>query len=275
MPPKGVNNLTPEARAQAIADYQAGSGLYATAAKYHVAAPTLRTVLIAENIHVRSRAEQNRLEALRQHDSLVRQISRDRLYELHWGPEKLGQYEIARRLGELAGHRVSPAHVAEVYRDNGISMRSAAEQLKIDGMMGRRAEYGNFRPGSLPEEQKAEWAAKLSAAQKGRRKTREHLRKLGLAHRKSETRSCAWCGKPVTRKPCYFRVAPADTVCCVSDGNRLRAWRRHNPNSPRPLIVHALRQLIGSTYPNEERLQRLAESVGAGEAEIIEALLEL
>lgn len=255
--------------AAALAAYQAGEGLCAVARRYHMADATLRRHLEAAGVPIRSKSEQCRLKALRQHASPLWEVTRDRWMELYWGPERPSLSTLAVQMSDLAGHHVSVKHLRAVLTHHGIAIRSPAEQLRIDGALGRRAEYGPPAFADLPPETQASVRAKVAAAKTGRRQSAAHRRNNGIAHRKSVTRPCAWCAAPVTRLPCLMRrVPPERTYCNLSCANHGMHWRRRFPDTPRPLVLARLRESLGGDPPTLARLERLAEPLGAGPREI-------
>lgn len=266
MPHPGQHNLTdPERRAEAFAAYQAGESLSSVATRFNVAPITLKRLLTEAGVPIRSRSEQFRIETLRRYGSEFREISRDRLWELYWGPERPSLSTLAKQLG------LSGGHLSRILAEHGIATRTGAEQVRIDGKMGRRP-WGNPRFFDQPPERQAEIKAKQSAAKTGKKQSKAHVRNNVRARQKSETRPCAWCAAPVTRIPCRFTLSPR-VYCGHSCANYGSNWRRRFPDTPRPLILLRLKALLQSRPPTLALLERLAPECGAGDPEIQELIL--
>lgn len=278
MPAKGEHNLSdPTLAAQVVADYLAGDSRRKVSGRYHVGAETLLRVLQAAGVPLRSPSDQKRLGAIRQHASELRALSAARWHELYWGPERPSLTALAARFSTTE-HRVHWETVRRVLLEHGITLRTSTMQLQEDGAQGRHSATILRKPKRFPDltpEQQEAIRAKLRAALLGRRHSAEHRRRNGMAHRKRETRACRWCGRTISRKPSSFPVPPERTCCSRSCTRWHRSHLRRDPEAPRPLIVERLRALLAAERRTYERAERLGAEIGAGEPEIIEALVGL
>lgn len=265
--PRGTRSpLTPEKIAEAKASYQAGETEQYIAERLHVGPKKLRTALLAAGVTLRTRAETCRLRALSQHSSPLWDYTAARLTELYWGPERPSLPTLAARLRADTGCRIAVKHLRAVLKAHGIRIRTPVDQLAIDGRMGRRAAYAGH--GNFTSEDYARNREAMLAGVKKRCRNHDYLRRMGEAHRKSETRVCAWCGTPVTRIPCLFRTPPERTYHNRACANAGQAHRRRHPDSPRPRIVEAMRTALGPRPPTWEHLEPLAARFGATEEEL-------
>lgn len=264
----------PAAMAALVAEYRAGVSQSELVRRHETTQLTIQRILTAAGEPLRSRAEENRKAALEQHDSPLRTISADRWHELYWGGDFPSLNTLRDRLFEMFDKRFALAHIRAVLREHGFHIRTPAEQLRLEAAFGRHR-GGTTRFDDWPPEVQELYRQRMSAAQKGKRKSKEHLRKLGVAHRRLETRLCMWCSAPITRRPCLFRQGPHGTFCSVSHANSLRFWRkRHGENASRPLILMALRERLAGGPANLERAEELGATLGATEDEIFEVLME-
>jgi hypothetical protein len=185
---------------------------------------------------------------------------------LYWAPGS--GYPSVEELGRRFG--VKSTTVKRAMTAQGITLRTAAEQKRIDLAAGRcalpenprRGEHSPFRRGVAhgPAQRSPAHQEKLTAARRER----------AAAH--YEERPCRWCGTPVRRTLYDLKLQP-HPACCLSHAAAHRAWvQKWGPESARPLIVAALRQALGRRPATYENLERLAELLGAGEAEILAVL---
>lgn len=261
MPRRGQTNLTEAALEAATSAYQAGESLDGLAERFHVAPKTLKAALVAAGVPIRSKGETCRLRALAQHSSELWSISGERWQEVYWSEERPS-------LSVLAGRfRVSIKHLRTVLLARGIRLRTAAEQLAIDGRKGRRKGVG--RPGPFTAADYARHRETMEAGIRKRSENQEWRRNNGLAHRKKEERLCQWCGETVVRVPSLFRVPPERTYCCRSCANRHFHHNRQTPEEPRPLILGRLLAALDNGPATAERLERLAARVGARDPELL------
>ncbi len=280
------SQLRPDLPTEEIAArYQGGESLNRLARAYVTTTTTIRNRIESAGVPIRSVAEWGAVwgNQLRQkHDSPLWIISAARWQEGYWGEERPSLQRLAARLRETLEIRCCVQHLRDVLVSHGIAIRSPEEQLKIDGAAGRH-QYGRVKIDTLDplSARILRWRFGSGARGKPRPRTRAHNAKLGLAHRKTETRHCRWCGAPSTRRPSEFRVEPRLTCCSVSCSNRFRNWQREKPlgvDTPRPEIVRRITQLFDGSRLAPIRfrdIEQIGAGLGAEPAEVREAFVRL
>lgn len=189
------------------------------------------------------------------------EISPERWRELYWGEEKPSVIELSRRFG------VGDGVVRRIFKAKGIKLRSNAEQQKIEYRAGRhRPPDRKGKTPSTAATQRRNTGAGMRAAH-----SPEAIRRLALSLQRSETRRCCWCGASVTKIPSAFRT---ERVYCSLSCSAYHRWHlRRDPEAPRPLLLEKMRDALGKGRVTGERLERLAEEIGAGDPEIIAVMM--
>lgn len=194
------------------------------------------------------------------------ELSAARWHELYWGAGSgyPSVRELARRLG--CGRSTVLYHFSR----HDIRVRTRSEQARIDCRHGRRPPPTGGARGNKAWQ--ASGRANLAAARaKGLCRPRsgpDHFRYSYAPVR------CYWCGATVLRRG-NQRAKHRRHFCSPScQGKGAMHLRWQGEDTPRPLIVASLRQAVSTQQPTRALLERLAPACGAGEAEIIEVMLD-
>ena len=199
--------------------------------------------------------------------SEVRDISRERWWELYWAPES--GHPSTRELAERFG--VNYMTVVRAMKSKGVRLRTQSEQRRASMKSGRwtppAGNVDNFggkraRPNMVPA---------LRA-------------KIARALERSVEVPCGWCGEVVERKP--HRLRQRKPFCSRVHSGKYTRHMTCRPDEPRPLIVDRLWQLTearlkplrerdrqGVLLANSyEHVERVGQEIGAREPEILAVL---
>jgi hypothetical protein len=263
-----AHQWAPGEREAVVQAYQAGASLRQLAAAHRIGDRQLKQFLTQAGLTLRTLAEAARQRALSPECRDLASMSAARWRELYWGKEQPSVAALARRFG------VSEEYLASLLDQHGFRRRTQAEQQRIEARTGRW--QPGARAGLTPEVYAKHRAAYEAGHEKARRtrQTREARARYRAARQRFESRLCVWCGETVTRTPHLFVSPPERTYCTLTCSARHKWYRIHHPGAPRPLILERLRAALGKGPVTGERLDRIAPSVGAGEAEIVALMME-
>jgi DNA-binding MarR family transcriptional regulator len=238
------------------------------AQEYRRGLNTLRQLLKEAGVHRSSQSEVGRARWGLE----VREITPAGWQALYWGLEN--GCPSMRALGERFG--VTPTTIKRYLLAAGIKIRSRSEQAQIGCRSGRRRET------ILTPEENAARAEKLRArlakartAVQRRPLSVEQRRRLSESQRRRVSVSCWWCGDLVEGLLPH-RAKAFDYHYCCRPHVALGSWfrRKHDPDTPRPLIVNRLVYLArtrGKPY-TYLRVERLMGECGAKIVEVEAAL---
>jgi len=206
-------------------------------------------------------------------DADVKLVTPARWRELYLREPLPSMSELGRRFG------THPATIRYYLLAAGISPRSRAEQNKIEINRGRKAKPPSWK-GVSRGSQNGERLRALNLSRIGQRRPAASIQKFRQSMRTRFQIHCSWCGDPVWTVPHEYKEQPYQG-CCRSHGALHRRFReRSGPNAPRPLIVDRLRELLRQEPYKAlpliyETVEKAGATIGAGEAEIIEVLMEI
>ncbi len=205
------------------------------------------------------------------------EMSEGRWRELYLEGDRPSMDELARRLGTC--HQVVKAYLLR----HKIPIRDQGTQKAIDIRYGRHGNPGLIR-GKPNEAERAMRSANMTKINASNR-TKDGKRKRSIVLKAARARKkpyvitrCAWCAKDVLRKPSEY-ARHTRSYC-----NNACSWKgvahfHYRPEDPRPLILARLRELFATSLPHGtpmtlERLEKVGEAIGAGDAEYFELLME-
>jgi hypothetical protein len=205
-----------------------------------------------------------------EHD--IKAVSPEAWRAFYWSAPYPNLKSLAIRFG------VTHSTVAAYLRRAGVKVRSRATQMSLDVKYGRMPKPPSAR-GQKRDFSYAERMRALNISRRGQALKKGQHEKLEIAIRTRFQLPCVWCGELLWVAPHHYRENP-NRACCGSHGALHRSFReRMGYDAPRPLILAKLRDLLRE-HPykalpfTRETLEKAGATIGAGEPEIIEVMLE-